>query len=50
MNKTDIVTPVDLDYKSLDEALEAAELYTSLGFEVTKPLEVAGDFIIRVTK
>lgn len=48
MNKTEIIKPVDLEYTSMVAALDAAQLYTSMGFEVTKPLKVAGMFCIRV--
>ena len=40
----------DFDYGTLYEALMMAEHYTNQGFEVTKPLEVAGRFCIRVSK
>lgn len=41
--------PIDLEFDTLEEALEAAELYTSLDREVTKPLPVSDKYCIRIT-
>lgn len=40
----------DIECDTMFDAMAKAELFTSLGFEVTKPLDVDGVFCFRVSR